>query len=155
MTTIGSRTGRRQDGFSLAEVLVALGILAGALISVAGLLVVGHRLVHSGRGSSLALAVARDILEVCAGRSFAQVHAGFGCDPTESTCTVGLDDPTLAPWRGRLAEELHDGQLEVSIESVESGGVPLRESRALRIRVSIFWREGRRERTIRLIAVRT
>jgi hypothetical protein len=135
-------------------VIVALGVLASVLISVAGLLVVGNRLVSSGRGSSLALAVARDILEECDGRSFAWVYEGFGCDAAQPTCTVDTVDPSMAQWKQRVDEDLFEGYAEVLIESVEDGAVPLEQSRALRVTVSVFWTEGPRARNTRLTAVR-
>ena len=158
MATIGRapRTGG-QRGFSLAEVIVALGVLASVLISVAGLLVVGNRLVKSGRGSSLALAVARDILEECDGRSFEGVYTEFGCDAGESTCTVDTSAPvipSMAQWKEMVEDELFQGFAEVLIESVEDGAPALRDSRALRITVRVFWTEGPRARDTRLTTVR-
>ena len=49
---------RRRDekGFSLIEVVIALGLLAGVLIAIAGLFILGGRSVKSGRTSSEALA---------------------------------------------------------------------------------------------------
>ena len=157
MATTGNRLREAQRGFSLAEVVVALGILASVLISVAGLLVVGNRLVKSGRGSSLALAVARDILEECAGRSFAGLYEEFGCDATQSICTIDTSlpvDPAMAQWKQMVDRDLFEGFVEVRIESVETGTPPLRESRALRIRVSVFWTEGPRARSASLATVR-
>ena len=157
MVTTGNGRSGGERGFSLAEVIVALGILASVLISVAGLLVVGGRLVKSGRGSSLALAVARDILEECDGRSFAGLYEEFDCDAAQSTCAVDTASPvvpSMAQWKDMVEEELQEGFAEVLIESVEEGGPPLRESRALRLTVSVFWTEGPRARNTRLTTVR-
>ena len=157
MEKTGNRRREVQRGFSLAEVIMALGILASVLISVAGLLVVGHRLVKSGRGSSLALAVARDILEECEGRSFAGVYREFGCDDTQATCTIDTAapvDPSMTQWKQMVDEDLFEGFVQVLIESVETGGVPLGQSRALRITVSVFWTEGPRARDTQLTMVR-
>jgi prepilin-type N-terminal cleavage/methylation domain-containing protein len=157
MATTGNRLREAQRGFSLAEVVVALGILASVLISVAGLLVVGNRLVKSGRGSSLALAVARDILEECDGRSFAGVYEEFGCDATQSICTIDTSlpvDPAMAQWKQMVDRDLFEGFVEVRIESVEDPAPSLQESRALRISVSVFWTEGPRARNARLTTVR-
>jgi len=157
MVTTGNGRGTGERGFSLAEVIVALGILASVLISVAGLLVVGNRLVKAGRGSSLALAVARDILEECDGRSFAGTYEGFGCDAAQSTCTVDTAapvDPSMVQWKQMVEEELHQGFAEVLIQSVEDGDLPLAQSRALRITVSVYWTEGPRARNTWLTTVR-
>jgi type II secretory pathway component PulJ len=50
--------GRKETGFSLVEVVIALGLLAGVLITISGLFVMGAKQVKSGRASSEALAVA-------------------------------------------------------------------------------------------------
>ena len=55
--------GRGERGFSLVEVVLALGLLAGVLIAISGLFVVGAKQVKSGRTSSEALAVAKEIQE--------------------------------------------------------------------------------------------
>lgn len=157
MVMTGSERHETERGFSLAEVIVALGVLASVLISVAGLLVVGNRLVKSGRGSSLALAVARDILEECDGRSFAGIYEQFGCDEVQPTCAVDTSSPVLssmAQWKEMVEEELYEGFAEVLIESIEDGDLPLQESRALRITVSVFWTEGQRARNMRVATVR-
>jgi hypothetical protein len=60
----------------------------------------------------------------------------------------------MAQWKQRLQQDLHRGHAELRIESVESGSVPLQDSRALRVTVSIFWNEGPRARSTRLVAVR-
>ena len=43
---------QREQGFSLVEVILALGILAGVLISIAGLFIMGSKQVKSGRTST-------------------------------------------------------------------------------------------------------
>jgi len=144
----------RQSGFSLVEVVVALGVLASVLISVAGLLVLGNRLVSSGRGSSQALAVARDLLEECEGWSFARTYERFGCDSTQPSCTRDTTDASMASWKRPPGEALHEERVEIVIESLETPAVSLRQSRALRVTVSVFWLEGRRARNVRAITVR-
>lgn len=52
-----------ERGFSLLEVILALGMLAAVLVSTTGLLVMGSYQTKSGRTASEALSVARTILE--------------------------------------------------------------------------------------------
>ncbi len=54
---------RFEAGMSMIEVLIALGIMAGVLISVASLFVLGGQRVKGGRDMTQALAVASDITE--------------------------------------------------------------------------------------------
>ena len=153
MAPTGDSRGSAQ-GFSLAETIVALGVLASVLISVAGLLVLGNQLVKSGRGSSVALAVARDVLEECDGWSFKRTYEEFGCDATQPSCTVDTEHPSMDQWRQALEQGVYMGNAEVLIESVETGAVPLGQSRALRVTVAVSWQEGQRSRSARLTTVR-
>ena len=71
---------KRQRGFSLVEVVVALGLLSAVLISISGLFVLAHKQVDGGRKHSVALSVARDILEEMDGWSFRQLYLEYGLD---------------------------------------------------------------------------
>ena len=96
-TAAGDPRTRRESvecGFSLAEVVVALGLLAGVLISMAGLLVLGNRLVGAGRGSTAALAEAdgqllREILEAAA--------AGMHALDAKMDAMLAGQDPRYTP----------------------------------------------------------
>jgi type II secretory pathway pseudopilin PulG len=70
----------RERGFSLVEVIIALGLLAGVLIAISGLFVVGARQVKSGRTSSEAVAVCKEIQEDLYGWGYAQLWRTFGYD---------------------------------------------------------------------------
>ena len=74
-----------QQGFSLVEVVLALGLMAGVLISIAGLFILGSKQVESGRTASEALSVARGILEEIDGWGFRQTYQLFGIDGTTAT----------------------------------------------------------------------
>lgn len=65
--------GRDERGFSLVEVIIALGLLAGVLVTISGLFVVGTKQVKSGRTSSEALAVAKEIQEDMYGWGYSQL----------------------------------------------------------------------------------
>jgi hypothetical protein len=134
--------------------MVALGLLAAVLISVAGLLVLGNRLVKGGRSSSTALAVARDILEELHGWSYHQTYEIFGCDGGQPTCTVDSSHPEMQRWKQVLDENLAEARAEILFESMEAAAPPLSETRALRMTVSVFWKDAQRARSTRLSTVR-
>jgi len=92
------RTRRQGEaGFSLVEVVCSIGLLGGVLISVAGLMVAGDRLVSSGRHSSEVLAVAQGIMEEMDEWSFRQSYSLFdSCNAGETSCTVDTRTETLA-----------------------------------------------------------
>ena len=97
---------QREQGFSLVEVILALGILAGVLISIAGLFIMGSKQVKSGRTSTEALSVARAVLEEMDGWGFRQTYQLFGVDGTANT-TATIDsrsDAYSAKWQGWAIE---------------------------------------------------
>ena len=146
---------RGAAGFSLAEVVVALGLLASVLISVAGLLVLGNRQVSSGRSSSESLAVARDVLEEIKSWSFHETTAAFvdDCDLTGLTCTIRSDaSVTAADWHRQLVDAVGEGRLEIVLDSLD--GDALDQTRNLRVTVTVYWEDGTRSRSLRLATVR-
>lgn len=144
-------------GFSLVEVVLALALLGSVLIAVSGLFVLASRQLDSGRGQTTALAVARDILEEMNGWSFTWLYEGHqiaGGQPAGSTST--LDPGYAARWQPRL-DELGAAHAVIELESVAvGGGLPpdLDQASAIRVRVTVFWSEGERDRQVELATVR-
>ena len=67
-----------ERGLSLIEVMLALGLLAGVLISIAGLFAMSEKQVRSGKTSSQALAVCRGVVEDMNSWGFQQTWSNFG-----------------------------------------------------------------------------
>jgi len=151
------RGGRTGAGFSLVEVVIALGLLAGVLISISGLFVLANRQLDGGRKQSIALAVARDIVEEMDGWGFRQVYTTFGLDGTDGSYAVDTRTNSYAGrWQSELVSRLGEAHAEIVIESaVDSGpGPALRDARAIRVRVTVHWNEGLRSRQVSLAALR-
>jgi type II secretory pathway pseudopilin PulG len=149
-------------GFSLAEVVAALGLLAGVLISVAGLLVLGNRQVNAGRNTSEALAVARDVLEEMKSWNHRRTITEFILECPNlrsSTCLVNTRTSAACQaasaacyaWQDELDLRLTESRAEIKIEAL---GARLESARAIRVTVTIYWRQGLRERTTSLATVR-
>ena len=99
------RTGER--GFSLVEVIIALGLLAGVLIAISGLFIVGAKQVKSGRTSSEAVAVTKEIQEDMYGWGYAQLWGMFGYDCQATTYTVDTRACSACDaWQTTLATKL-------------------------------------------------
>lgn len=151
---------RSQQGFSLVEVVIALGLMAGVLISVAGLFVLGARSVNSGRNSSEALAVGRQIIEEMNGWGFRQTYALYGFDGTASSYSVDTRTNTYAAkWQPVLTERLGNGSFAtVQINSLIASGTPpvlnATNCKAIRVVVTVFWNEGPRGRNVAVGTVR-
>jgi type II secretory pathway pseudopilin PulG len=99
--------GRGERGFSLVEVTLALGLLAGVLIAISGLFVVGAKQVKSGRTSSEALAVAKEIQEEMLAWGYSQIWTAFGYDGQAASYTVdSRTNAACAGWQSTLASKL-------------------------------------------------
>ena len=149
--------GRGPAGFSLVEVVIALGLLAGVLISISGLFVLANRQLDGGRNQSIALSVARDILEEMDGWGYRQTYSTFGFDGTAGSYSVDSRTNGYAgKWQADLESELKESHAEIVIESaVDSGpGPALRDARAIRVRITVHWSEGRRSRQVSLASLR-
>jgi type II secretory pathway pseudopilin PulG len=148
----------RAAGFSLIEVVLALGLLAMVLISISGLFILGARQVRSGRSSSEALSVARAILEDMEGWGFRQVYERFGLAGAEVSYQVDSRANAYAvPWQDELTSMIPGSYATIDLLSLGSPGGPapvLGRTQAIRILVTIHWNEGSRGRQLQLGTVR-
>lgn len=153
----------RTDGFSLVEVVVALGLLAGVLISISGLFIIGGKQVKSGRTSTEALAAGRAIVEQMNNWGFRQTYQAFGCTDTNNTCAVDTRTAALAEaqeWQDDLEAKLGPSAYAMlNIASLSQSGAPpafnAAACRAIRVEVTVHWTEGGvRSRNVKLGAVR-
>jgi len=155
-----------ERGFSLVEVIIALGLLAGVLITISGLFVVGAKQVKSGRTSSEALAVAREIQEVMHSWGYAQLWGMFGYNGQAATYTVDTRSCTACTaWQTTLSAKLGpSAYADIRVESVanavgtvhnfaDASGAILAKS--VRVSVTVHWTEvPGRERSVTLGTVR-
>ena len=142
----------RDGGFSLVEVILALGLLAGVLITISGLFIVGAKQVRSGRASSEALAVATEIHEEMYGWGYSQLWRMFGYDG--QAASYALDTRACSAcggWQSALAEKLGpSAYASIGLNSVANaigavdnfadafGNV---RARTVRVIVTVHWTE--------------
>ena len=148
-----------EAGFTLVEVIVALGLLASVLLVMAHLFALANQQLDGGRNQSHALAVAKDVLEEMGSWGFEQSWAHYGFDGSASSYTIdSTSDAFAAKWQSVLEQELDHCRAEILVESVDESppGPALRDADAIRIRVTVFWDEqvGRRSRSVSLATVR-
>ena len=142
---------------SLVEVLIALGIMAGVLISVASLFILGGQRVKGGRDMTQAVAVSSDILEELngvGGNTLPETMPSC-CDPnceTSTGCTVDsrTDAYASVQWQPWIVQELFQGYAEVTLTPVGGSTTPptFSTSEGLRLSVEIFWTEGTSQRSV-------
>ena len=150
------RVATAQAGFSLVEVMVALGLLAGVLLSVAGLFVVGERQVARGRHQSTALAAAQTILEEIGVWNHEATWKRFDSIGDVAILTVVTTDTNpdniASKWQPLLQDTLANGRAEIRVESCD--GANLNVSAAVRVVVTVLWDERTRTRRTELAMVR-
>ena len=148
---------RIASGFSLVEVMLALGLLAGGLVTTAGLFIHASRQVNSGRTSTEALAVGSTILEDLGSGGFAQTYAVFGYDGTANSYTVDTRTNSYAStWQSVLDDQLFNAYALIELSSLSPGGPApqMSDTHAIRVVVTVHWDEGQRHRTMRIGTVR-
>jgi len=141
-----------ERGFSLVEVVIALGLLAGVLITISGLFVVGAKQVKSGRTSSEALAVAKEIHEDLYGWGYSRLWGMFGYDGQAATYTVDTRaSVACAGWQTTLATKLGpSAYANIMVDSVanatgavdnfaDASGNIL--AKTVRVSVTVHWTE--------------
>jgi type II secretory pathway pseudopilin PulG len=141
-----------ERGFSLVETILALGLLAGVMITISGLFIVGAKQVRSGRASSEALAVATEIHEEMYGWGYSQLWRMFGYDGQAGN--YDLDTRTCSAcggWQSTLAAKLGpSAYANIGVAAVANaigvvdnfadafGNV---RARTIRVSVTVHWTE--------------
>jgi|SRR5262245_3438480 len=161
---------RRRDerGFSLIEIVVALGLLAGVMIAIAGLFVMGGRSVKSGRTSSEALAAGKEILEEMNGWAFNQLWRNFGYNGQAKTYTADTTTCTTADctaWQTALVQKLGpSAKATIKLDSVAQAALAVPDfedaagttlARNVRVTVNVLWTQvPGRSRQISVVTTR-
>ena len=135
---------------------MALGLMAGVLLSVAGLFLIGERQVARGRHQSIALAAAQTILEEIGVWNHAATWERFDSIGDVTTLSVVTTDANPAgvasKWQPFLQDTLANGRAEIRVESCD--GAHLNVSVAVRVVVTVLWDERTQTRRTALAMVR-
>ena len=148
---------RSSGGFSLPEATLALGLIAGVLISLSGLFVKADQMMRAGKHQTEALTVARNILEDTDGWHFRALYERFGLDGSSPSYTIDTrSSAEAAQWQATLDRDLPSSHAEVTLESVVQSGSapPLSDARAIRVTVTVYWRQASADRSLRMATVR-
>ena len=143
---------RAEGGFSLVEVVIAMALLAGVLITISGLFVIGGKQVKSGRTSSEALAVGKEIHESLVGWGYAQLWRSFGYDGRATRYTVDTRAcSACAGWQATLQDKLGPSAFaQIKVESVRDANGSVNDfadgsgnilARTVRVSVTVNWAE--------------
>lgn len=153
---------RNEGGFSLVELVLALGLLAGVMLAIAGMFSVGGKQVKSGRTSSEALAVGRQIVEEMNGWAYRQTYENFGLNGAAASYSIDTASSTNAfaqKWQATLQSKLGtSARATIVIASVVGSGSPpvmnAATAKNYRVTVTVHWTEITRPRTVTVGTVR-
>jgi uncharacterized protein (TIGR02598 family) len=149
---------RREGGFSLIEVTLALGLLATVLISIASLFIMGGKQVKTGKSTTTAAAISHEIMERIEQKSYSDTYGYFG--GTDSSTSVSVNTFTsgnnATQWQAEIGSKLGP-QAKAFIDVTPLGSAsPLNmgNSQALQVRVTVSWNELGRSKSVALQTIR-
>lgn len=149
---------QRQKGFSLVEVILALGLLGGVMVAISSMFIIGGRSVKSGKEMTEALSVAQDIMEEIKSFSYRSTFQEFGGTPTDTGVTSDSTTPgdPAEQWQPVIDSKLHEGRAVIQIVPVGGPDTPpeLGSADYLQVRVTVEWTEGPRSRSVSLQTLR-
>lgn len=154
----GSVASRREGGFSLIEVTMALGLLATVLISISSLFILGGKQVKNGKSTTSAAAITHEIMERIEQLAYTQTYTWFG--GTDSSTSLSVSTTTggnnANQWQAEIATKLGAEASGTIIVTPVGTASPLNmgSAHALRVQVTVTWSELGRTKTSTLEAVR-
>jgi prepilin-type N-terminal cleavage/methylation domain-containing protein len=152
-----SATDREQArGFSLVEVIIAIGILAGVLLSIGSMFMLGGRQVKTGKTITEATALCHDIMEDFDARSFTALYTGLGAVATDTTRTVfsNVTGSPINPWQTEINRKLDGGVASVTMQAMGPGTPNFGTATGIRITASLTWTELGRPQTVAITTTR-
>ena len=154
----GSAASRREGGFSLIEVTMALGLLATVLISISSLFILGGKQVKNGKSTTASAAITHEIMERIEQLAYTQTYTWFG--GTDSSTSLSVSTTTggnnANQWQAEIATKLGPQASGTIIVTPVGTASPLNmgSAHALRVQVTVTWNELGRTKTSTLEAVR-
>ena len=147
-----------QNGFSLVEVILALGLLGGVMIAISSMFIIGGREVKSGKEMTEALSIAQDIVEEIKTFSYRTTYEEFGATSTSTGATSDstVSGDTAEQWQPGIDEKLNLGRALITITPVGGPDTPPQVGSAdyLIVLVTVEWQEGPRARSVSIQSLR-
>jgi type II secretory pathway pseudopilin PulG len=146
-----------EAGMTLVEVILALGLMASVLISVASLFILGGQRVKGSRNMTQGMAIASNVMEDLYGFGMNIMPTTFpdccpgGCAATTGCSVTSASDTFLqSRWMPTIEKELGRGRLEITLLPLGGSVTPptFSSCEGMRLRVEVFWSEGVSERSV-------
>ena len=157
-----SRPSKRESGYSLVEVLISLGLMAGVMVAVCSMFVLGGTYVKAGKELTVATSVAQDMMEDINKQSYTGLYLllqGASPDPNAQSVTSDTRVSTSVAntlWGDSIRSKLWKGYAVVTMAPLGGTATPPRfaTGEAVRINVEVGWKELRRDRTVKVQHIR-
>ncbi len=153
---------RDQAGFSLVEVVVALGLLTAVLVAIGSMFVLGQSSVRSGRELTEATSIAQHIMEDINKLSYNGLQVFFVGAQNLTTLTSYTADTRVSgsyaetQYAPLIANQLFNGYALIVLQPIGGNIKPAVWStgEAIRITTTVHWTELRRSRSVTIEGVR-
>lgn len=158
MSTTAPAIGRGRDegGFSLIEVVIAIGVLAGVLLSICSMFILGGRQLKTGKTMTEATTICHAIMESFDNLSFTALYTTFGAAASDTTRTVTstTTGSAVASWQAEISRKLDGGVATVTILPQGPGTPNFGTATGIRMTVAVTWTELARPQAVSLSTVR-
>lgn len=143
-----------ETGFSLVEVVIAIGVLAGVLLSICSMFIMGGRQLKGGKTMTEATAMAHDIMETFDKLSFNSMYVTLGGSSGVATANITTSTGTnaITPWRAEVTRKLEGGVATATVDAV--GGTNFGNALGIKMTVTVSWNELGRAQSVTLTTIR-
>lgn len=155
-TALAIGRGRDERGFSLVEVVIAIGVLAGVLLSICSMFILGARQLKTGKTMTEATTICHAIMESFDNLSFTALYTTFGAAASDTTMTVTstTTGSAVASWQAEISRKLDSGVATVTILPQGPGTPNFGTATGIRMTVTVTWTELARPQAVSLSTVR-
>lgn len=155
-TALAIGHGRDERGFSLVEVVIAMGVLAGVLLSICSMFILGGQQLKTGKTITEATTICHAIMESFDSLSFTALYTTFGAAASDTTRTVTstTTGSAIASWQTEIGRKLDNGVATVTILPQGPGTPNFGAATGIRMTVTVNWTELARPQSVSLSTVR-
>ena len=153
---------RTESGYSLIEVLIALGLMSGVMVAVCSMFVLGGTYVKSGKQLTQATALAQNIMEDINKYSYTGAYLYVQGGSPDPNATSASSDTRVSgsvantAWGSDIRSKLFGGYAVVDMSPIGGTATPANFStgEGIRVTITLGWKEMRRNRTVKVENVR-
>ena len=153
---------RRPSGYSLIEVIISLGILTGVIVAIASMFVLAQTNVKSGKLLTEATSIGEDMMEDINKLSYNGMQIFFVGTQNLATLTSYTADTRTASsyanttYATQISSKLSGGYALITLTPIGGNVKPAvwNTGEAIRVSITIFWKELRRNRSVTVEGVR-